>query len=66
MWHLCFRDEPARPPFFRQAVRRRMTLHCFPPTVAVVKGVVADGTPHYGSAVLSKKVAAARPQVKSS
>jgi hypothetical protein len=38
----------------------------FPPTVAVLKGVVADSTPHCGSAVLPKTVAAARSPVKSS
>jgi hypothetical protein len=33
--------------------------------VAVVKGVVADGTPHCGSAVLTTTVAAERSTVKS-
>jgi len=33
----------------------------WPPTVAVLKGVVADGTPHCGSAVLTTTVAAVAP-----
>jgi len=32
-----------------------------PPTVAVLKGVIADGTPRCGSAVLTKTVAAVQP-----
>jgi hypothetical protein len=37
-----------------------------PPAVAVLKGLVADGTPLCGSAVLTTTVAAARSPVKSS
>jgi hypothetical protein len=36
-----------------------------PPTVAVLKGLVADSTPLSGSAVLTTTVAAVRPPVKS-
>jgi len=49
----------------RAAIRERIERTAFPPTVAVLKGVVADGTPRCGSAVLTTTVAAVRSMVKS-